>query len=128
MVFFVAFSMKSAITIGALIGGSVALYSNREAIMEYLVTQWEEINHELSREKIKMACNMEDGELSVINDSDDKLTFRDGEMTTPDTSDTEEYHDLDGWDDSQESDFDLCESSFNENEDAKRHGLRHRTF
>lgn len=126
MVFCFVLSAKSAITVGALIGGSVALYANREAIFDFAATQWEELCREISSDKIKMACNMGDGELSGINDTNEKLSFSDGEATTPDTSDTEEYHEIDGWED--DTDVDLGESTSMEHKQEQTGGLTHRNM
>lgn len=106
MVFFLAISAKSALTTGALIGGTVALYANREKILDFLVHEWEEFSLGFcSNEPLRMACSMEDGELRDF-DGEDEAKFSDGELTTPDLTDIDErdevYDDLE-WEKRTES-------------------------
>lgn len=77
MVLFFALSAKSAITAGAIIGGTVALYANREKIIEYLSTEWNLFCGELRTEKIKLAYDLDDL---------DELKFLDSEISTPSTT------------------------------------------
>lgn len=88
MVFFFALTAKSAITAGLLIGGTVALYANKDKIAEFLEQEWEKF----SNERISMACNMKDGQFRGLSD-EKNASFSESEATTPEATDAESNED-----------------------------------
>lgn len=98
MVFFLAVSTKTALTLGALVGGTVAILANKEKVMEItadILQKGADILHEeLEKHKVKMASHISDGEF----DFDTNQEMRDREKsaedftsgaTTPETTDLE---------------------------------------
>lgn len=89
MVFFLAVSTKTALTFGAILGGTVAILANKEKIMEITAVALQRgadyLNEELEKHKIKMAAEMDDGELHFESAL---LNFA-SEATTPETSDVD---------------------------------------
>lgn len=96
MVFFLAITTKTALTLGAIVGGTVAILANKEKVMEVTADVLQKgadfLNEELNKRKVKMATAMQDGELDFDKNpeshfSDTNLLF--SEVTTPETSDQE---------------------------------------
>lgn len=96
MVFFLAITTKTALTLGAIVGGTVAILANKEKVMEVTADVLQKgadfLNEELNKCKVKMATAMQDGELDFDKNlefdfSDTNLLF--SEVTTPETSDQE---------------------------------------
>lgn len=89
MVFFLAVSTKTALTLGAIVGGTVAIIANKEKLMEITADVLQKgadyLHEELNKRKVKMATMMEDGEL----DFGGKHLLFSSEATTPETSDQE---------------------------------------
>lgn len=106
MPFIVPFSVKAALTTGAIIGGTVAVINNREKLYE-VAAEFLEKGAEFCRERSKTqpietpayALEYQDGEYSNF---DEEGNFIDGvdegsetdEMTTPDTTDIDSDFDL----------------------------------
>lgn len=95
MVFFLAITTKTALTLGAIVGGTVAILANKEKVMEVTADVLQKgadfLNEELNK-RVKMATAMQDGELDFDKNlkshfSDTNLLF--SEVTTPETSDQE---------------------------------------
>lgn len=101
MPLFLAASVKSALLIGAVVGGTVALVSNKDKLMEItagiLQKGADVLNERVEKNKIKMACSMRDGELAEFE------SRADSEATTPDTTDFEESETDEDWDDEGKS-------------------------
>lgn len=89
MVFPLVWSAKAALTLGAVIGGSVAIMANKEKLMEIAADALQKgadyLNEELEKHKVKMACQVDDGQFAF---GSNVLTFG-SEATTPETSDHE---------------------------------------
>lgn len=84
MVFFFALTAKSAITAGLLIGGTVALYANKDRIAEFLENEWEKFTNE----RITMASNIKDGQF-CDHTEEKHPKFSESEATTPEATDSE---------------------------------------
>lgn len=101
MPLFLAASVKSALLIGAVVGGTVALVSNKDKLMEItagiLQKGADVLNERVEKNKIKMACSMRDGELADFESS------ADSEATTPETTDFEESETDEDWEDEGKS-------------------------
>lgn len=112
MVFFLAVSTKTALTLGAIIGGTAAVIANREKLMEvtaHVLQRGADIlNEELNKHKIKMAASMEDGEIAF----DEKMLDFGSEATTPEVSEYE--GETDETDEDIDSETDQLELSFEE--------------
>lgn len=89
MVFFFAVSAKTAFTVGAIVGGTVAIIANKEKVMEITADVLQKgadyLHEELNKRKVKMAAMMDDGELGF----NEKNLLLSSEATTPEASDQE---------------------------------------
>ncbi|GBL50326.1 hypothetical protein ACI3LY_001937 [Candidozyma auris] len=137
MVVGIAFSTKAAFTIGALIGGTVAILANRDKLLELsaeLLQKGADLcNEQIEKNRIKMAASLDDGELAIFSQEEElaqnssssmssrKLSRRNSEslVSSPesvhpisDTDDvlTEEESDMDGWQSAHLSESDFSES------------------
>lgn len=137
MVVGIAFSTKAAFTIGALIGGTVAILANRDKLLELsaeLLQKGADLcNEQIEKNRIKMAASLDDGELAIFSQEEElaqnstssmssrKLSRRNSEslVSSPesvhpisDTDDvlTEEESDMDGWQLAHLSESDFSES------------------
>lgn len=77
----------------------MAVYANREKIFQMLEEQWEEVSKDFAgRGKIRMACDMKDGELQEdAPGSKSNSRYSESEATTPDASDEESMIDEKDW-------------------------------
>lgn len=98
MVFFLAVSTKTALTLGAIVGGTVAILANKDKVMEItadiLQTGANILHKELEKHKVKMANQISDGDLNF--DANEELRNREKSAeeftsgaTTPETTDLE---------------------------------------
>ncbi|PSK76232.1 hypothetical protein CJJ07_003957 [Candidozyma auris] len=137
MVVGIAFSTKAAFTIGALIGGTVAILANRDKLLELsaeLLQKGADLcNEQIEKNRIKMAASLDDGELAIFSQEEElaqnssssmssrKSSRRNSEslVSSPesvhpisDTDDvlTEEESDMDGWQSAHLSESDFSES------------------
>lgn len=87
MPLFLLFSTKTALTVGAIIGGTVAVVANREKVLEVAADILQHgadyCNAQLAKNKIRMACQISDGEYANYEDHNQS------EATTPSGSDDE---------------------------------------
>ncbi|EGV61212.1 hypothetical protein CANTEDRAFT_116670 [Yamadazyma tenuis ATCC 10573] len=99
----VPFSIKMAITAGALLGGTVALVNNKERVLEFGEKLFQggadfcKESLEKHKQGIVYAADLSDGELEDYDSesaTDLETLFSKSEMTTPDASDVEWEHDL----------------------------------
>lgn len=87
---FMALTAKTALTAGAVVGGTIAVIANRDKLLEITAAALQRgadyLNHQIEKNKVKMACDVRTGEYARYS------TAASSEATTPATSD-DEYSD-----------------------------------
>lgn len=90
MVVTLAFSTKAAITLGALVGGTVAILANKEKILEISAEMFQKAadfcNEQIEKNKIEMAAHLRDGEYN-FEQNEDELSLPQEHAETPNTED-----------------------------------------
>lgn len=122
-----AFTTKAALMMGVIVGGTVAVLSNKEKILELLAEYLQKgadfCNEQIEKNRIQMASQMEDGELdfdqekeAAENEPEATSTGYQRNSVADDESGTEailtEDSDMDGWQLAH-----LSESEFSESYD-----------
>lgn len=97
MPLFLAISTKTALTFGAVLGGTVAVVANKDKLMEITADALQRgadfLHHQIEKKKVRMACDVRTGEYARYVDGDES------EATTPGALDDE-------WEDDEKDDKD----------------------